>query len=240
MMSVPIVKINDINLYYEIHGDGESICLIPGLSNDITDYKKIIRLLSQKYKVISFDNRGAGRTDKPDIPYSISMMSEDVAELLQFLGIGQAHILGVSMGGRIATELTLQHPDKVKSLILVSTYVHRIDQNLSSCRLGILLRIPWLGNIGKKYPQPRYAVIRQRDAARDYDATERLHEINVPTLILHGKKDQFAPYRFAVEMHNKIRNSKLVTIGGGHLFLFIRSEQFVDFVIKFLGGLKLK
>ena len=71
-------------------------------------------MLSQNYKVLAFDNRGAGQTDKTDMPYSISMMSEDVAELLKYLYLEQVHILGVSLGGRIATELTLQHPNKVK------------------------------------------------------------------------------------------------------------------------------
>ena len=235
---LPTANVNGINLYYEIHGDGEQLCLIPGLNNDITDYKKIIYLLSQNYKVITLDNRGAGRTDKPDIPYSISMMSEDVSELLKYLDLDQVHILGISLGGRIATELTLQHPNKVKSLILVSTYVHRISPSLSSRKLSILLRMPWLGKIGKKYPQPDYAILRQRDAARDYDATERLDQIDVPTLILHGKKDKFSPYRLAEDMHSKIRNSALITFGGGHLFLFFKPVQFVDAVKNFLDGLK--
>ncbi|MFB5191690.1 alpha/beta fold hydrolase [Alicyclobacillus fastidiosus] len=226
---MPTVKVNSINLYYEIHGDGEPLCLIPGLNNDIADYKKIVQLLSQRYKVIAVDNRGSGRTDKPDIPYSINMMCEDVVELLRHLRIGQAHILGISLGGRIATELVLQHPDKIRSLILVSTYVHRIDPELSSRRLNILLRLSLLR-------KQRHGALRQRDAARDYDATERLHEINVPTLILHGKKDKFAPYRFAEEMHLDIRNSTLVTFSGGHMFLFLRSEQFVEAIMKFLDG----
>lgn len=113
---MPTVKVNDINLYYEIHGNGEPLCLIPGLSNDIRDYRKIIHLLSQRFKVIALDNRGSGRTHKPDIPYSISMMSQDVVELLRYLCIDRAHIVGVSLGGRVATELTLEHPNMVELL----------------------------------------------------------------------------------------------------------------------------
>ena len=165
------------------------------------------------------------------------MMCEDVAELLRYLDLEQVNILGISLGGRIATELTLRHSDIVKSLILVSTYVHRIDPNLSSRKLSILLRISQLGKIGNKFSQSHNAVLRQRDAAREYDATERLDQIDVPTLVLHGKKDKFAPYNLAEEMHSKIKNSKMITFGGGHLFLFFKPEQFVGAVNTFLNGL---
>lgn len=96
--------------------------------------------------------------------------------------------------------------------------------------MSMLLRLSLLG-------KQRHGAHHQRDAARDYDATERLHEIDIPTLILHGKKDKFAPYKFAEEMHSKIRNSRLVTFNGGHMFLFLRSEQFVGAITKFLDGI---
>jgi pimeloyl-ACP methyl ester carboxylesterase len=88
--------------------------------------------------------------------------------------------------------------------------------------------------IGKTYPQPSYAVVRQREASRTYDATDRLHEIRVPTLILHGKKDRVAPYRLAEEMHAGIRGSKMITFNGGHLFLFLRQKRLLDVVLEFL------
>lgn len=72
---MPIVKVNDINMYYEIHGENNpiSVVLILGLETDVTVYKEIINRLAKKFKVLAFDNRGAGRTDKPDIPYSINL-----------------------------------------------------------------------------------------------------------------------------------------------------------------------
>ena len=95
---MPYEKVNDIQMYYEIHGDGEPLVLIVGLGTDITEWEGIIHWLAQKYKVFAFDNRGAGRTDKPETHYSIEMMAEDTARLMQALGIQQAHILGISMG----------------------------------------------------------------------------------------------------------------------------------------------
>jgi 3-oxoadipate enol-lactonase len=119
---MPYVKVNDIQMYYEIQGEGEPLLLIVGLGTDISEWEGIIHWLAQTYKVLAFDNRGAGRTDKPDTPYSIEMMADDTAGIMQTLGIQQAHILGISMGGRIALALALRHAKSVKKLVLVSTY----------------------------------------------------------------------------------------------------------------------
>jgi 3-oxoadipate enol-lactonase len=234
---MPIVQVNDIHIYYEIHGEGEPLVLIAGLSTDIIAYGRISGELSQTYRVIAFDNRGAGRTDKPDIPYSIEMMADDTAGLLNALGIEQAHTLGISMGGRIAVDLTLRYPELVKSLMLVSTFVSRFPLNQSGLRHRIMFNLPFLRKMGKKYPQPDYAFSRQRSASRDYDATDRLHEIHVPTLIIHGKKDTLAPYRLAEEMHAGIAGLKMIMFKGGHMFLFFQRKQFLDTVVDFLASI---
>jgi 3-oxoadipate enol-lactonase len=85
---MPTVKVNNINIYYEIHGEGEPLVLTGGLSIDITALESVIGTLAQNYRVIAFDNRGAGRTDKPDIPYSIAMMADDTVGLLKAIGVG--------------------------------------------------------------------------------------------------------------------------------------------------------
>lgn len=234
---MPTVLANDIHIYYEIHGEGEPLVLIAGLSTDMTAYVRIIGELAQKYRVIAFDNRGAGRTDKPDMPYSIEMMADDTAGLLNAIGIEQAHVMGISMGGRIAVDLTLRYPKLVRSLMLVSTFVSWFPLNQSGLRHRLMLNLPFLRKMGKKYPQPDYAFLHQRNASRNYDASDRLHEIHVPTLILHGKKDTLAPYRLAEEMHEGIAGSKMLTFDGGHLFLFFRQKQFLDAVFDFLASI---
>jgi non-heme chloroperoxidase len=88
--------------------------------------------------------------------------------------------------------------------------------------------------MGKSYPQPYYAVSRQREASRTYDATHRLQEIRMPTLILHGKKDKLAPYALAQEMHAGIQGSQMIAFNGGHLFLFLKQKPFLDAVFDFL------
>jgi 3-oxoadipate enol-lactonase len=123
---MPYVKVNDIQMYYEMHGDGEPLVVILGLGTDVSEWDGIIRWLTEKYKVLAFDNRGAGRTDKPDIPYSIEMMADDTAGLMQALGMKQANVLGISLGGRIALELALRDAPSVKKLLLVSTSARSI------------------------------------------------------------------------------------------------------------------
>src|SRR5579871_570460 len=138
---MPTISVNDIDMYYEVHGEGEPLVLIAGTNSDHTLYRGITPQLAAKYQVIVFDNRGVGQTSKPDIPYSIEMMADDTAGLLDALGITGAHMLGTSMGGRIAVALALRHPRHVKSLILVSTVMTM--KGVPRRRLmPLILRIP--------------------------------------------------------------------------------------------------
>ncbi len=234
---MPTLKVSDITMYYEVHGQGEPLVLIPGLRTDVSEYIRIIDGLSDKYRVIALDNRGAGRTDKPDMPYTIDMMAGDAAGLLDGLGIKRAHILGVSMGGRIAAALTLARPDLVRSLILVSTSMARQPRLTLGGRLFNWAVVTF--NLGARspYPQPYYALLRQREASRSYDCMDRLGEIGAPTLILHGRRDRLAPYRLAQAMHDGIKGSEMIAFDGGHLFLFFRPAQFRNSVRDFLAAL---
>jgi pimeloyl-ACP methyl ester carboxylesterase len=211
---MPYVKVNDIQMYYEILGVGEPLVLIVGLGTDISEWDGIIRWLATKYQVLAFDNRGAGRTDKPHIHYSIEMMADDTARLMQKLGIQQAHILGISMGGRIALASALRYPSSVKKLVLVSTSARSI-KNWRRHFFGMLSSAPIFRS---KYPQPHYAFMRQRHASFVYNCTDKLHELHIPTVIMHGEKDKIVPYTLAEEMHAGIKGSKMLTFAGGHLF----------------------
>src|SRR3970282_26262 len=115
------VEVNDINIYYEIHGEGEPLLLIEGIGYSSWMWFSQITDFSREYKVIVFANRGVGNTYKPDSEYTIETMAEDAAGLLKALGLDSAHVLGVSMGGFIGQELALKYPDMVRSLALVST-----------------------------------------------------------------------------------------------------------------------
>lgn len=118
---MPKVKVNDINIYYEIQGNGEVLVLISGYGANLKSWFRQIFFFSQEYRVIAFDNRGTGRSDKPDVPYTMKMMANDVAGLLEAIGIDTAHVWGTSMGGAIAQEFAIRYPEKVISLILGGT-----------------------------------------------------------------------------------------------------------------------
>lgn len=232
---MPTVKVNDIDMYYEIHGAGEPLVLIAGLNSDHTLYRSILPHLAASYQVIVFDNRGIGQTSKPDMPYSIEMMADDTAALLDALHITQAHILGTSMGGRIAVALALQHPGHVKSLILVSTVMTMkgVPRTLWRRLIPLMLRIPAI-----RGPHPYYVVVRQLAASRAFDCMDRLDEIQVPTLILHGKSDISVPYRLVDAMHRGIKDSETITFNGGHLFFLMRPQQFLAAIEAFLNPSK--
>ena len=233
---MPTVKVKDIQIYYEIHSAGEPLVLIAGLNSDHTLYRRFLPRLATNYQVIVFDNRGVGQTSQPDIPYSIEMMADDTAGLLDALGIAQAHILGTSMGGRIAAALALRHPYHVKSLILVSTVMTMkgVPRTLSRRLMPLLLRIPAI-----RGPHPYYAFARQLKASRSFDCMDRLGEIQVPALILHGKQDKSAPYLLVEAMHQGIKGSQMITFDGGHLFFLMRPKQFMDAIEDFLNSSRL-
>ncbi len=118
---MPIAKLGQIGLYYEIHGTGEDLVLIAGFASSKDIWFRQIPELSRSYRVIVFDNRGCGRSDKPRGTYSTKTCAQDTADLLDALGVDGAHICGVSFGGMIAQEFALQFPARVRSLILACT-----------------------------------------------------------------------------------------------------------------------
>jgi pimeloyl-ACP methyl ester carboxylesterase len=118
---MPTTSANGIEIFYEIHGDGDPLVLISGLGYDRWMWHKMVPGLAEHFRVITFDNRGTGQTDKPEGPYSAQMLADDTAGLLAALGIEQAHVMGHSMGGFVAQALVLSQPEMVDKLILSAT-----------------------------------------------------------------------------------------------------------------------
>jgi len=242
---MPSLRVASINMYYEIYGEGEPLLLIMGLGADLTAWSFQTPEFSKKYRVIVFDNRGAGRTDAPDAPYSIRMMADDTVGLMNALGIQQAHVLGVSMGGRIAQELAIEYPQRVKSLILAATSTkmpprekHVFDTAARMLKEGVSAEthlrnlMPWTltekffenqaqvtwsinAMLANPHKQPTYAFIRQFNACAEHDTANRIGRIKAPALILVGREDLFAPVRLSEELAAQIPNAKLVVVDGG-------------------------
>jgi pimeloyl-ACP methyl ester carboxylesterase len=136
---MPITNANGIDLYYEVHGEGEPLLLIMGLSLNSKSWFRTLPALSEHYKVIVFDNRGTGLSGKPDTPYSIELMAEDALAVLDAAGVDSAHVYGISMGGMIAQKLTIRHPERVRSLVLGCTTSGGVNHVQPSPEVSMLM-----------------------------------------------------------------------------------------------------
>jgi len=224
-----MMRVNGINVHYQVHGQGEWLVLIAGLGTDLSIFKPYVDVLSKDFRVLVFDNRGAGQSDKPDVPYSVQMMAQDTVSLMDALDIEHAHILGVSLGGRIAMQLALDHQQRVKKLILVST-----SPSLQA-RLSVVMKAMKRIRSLSRSQQPYYAFKRQLAASSGYDCTDRLHQITAPTLVIYGKNDRLANQTQAEEMKKRIASCGLVGFDGGHWFFMLHANQVIDEVRKFLA-----
>ncbi|MCX5823899.1 MAG: alpha/beta hydrolase [Deltaproteobacteria bacterium] len=236
---MPAIRINDVDLYYETYGEGIPLVLIMGLRRNLEWWHCQIPALSKHFKVVAFDNRGAGRSDKPDMEYSIPLFADDTAGLMEALEIRDAHILGISMGGYIAQELALRHPDKVRSLILgctscggsravlmseermkkftaneglTPTEILRKDMDIYFSDGFIAEHPDWIQElieISLRHYQPAYAFFRQFSACLKHDTAERLGGLKVPVFIMSGDDDPLVPPQNSLILKELLPSSKL-------------------------------
>ncbi|MFX1276549.1 MAG: alpha/beta fold hydrolase [Promethearchaeota archaeon] len=264
---MPMIKVNDINMYYEIHGKGFPFVMIMGLSAN-SDWwaTEIIENFAKYYKVIIFDNRDAGQTDISDQPYTIKLFADDTAALMDALNIEKAHVMGCSMGGMIAQELYLNYPEKVEKLVLGCTNCGGSKQILASQDvLEVLGSAPedqtreefiddtipllftekfindepeFIENYKKlllKHPMEPDAFKRQVGAIMGFNSFRRLKNINVPTLVVHGKEDRLIPAENAGILAEKIPNAKVVLFDdAAHSFFEPEPELVFNTIVEFL------
>ncbi len=257
---MPKVKVDDIQIYYEVRGKGFPLVMIHGLAANLDWWGNelgLVEELSKRFMTVMFDNRGAGRTDVSDRRYTIRLFADDTAGLLDALGISKAHVLGLSMGGRIAQELALDYPQKVEKLVLCSTScggkesvppsgeVMRMlmaDKN-AAARAAVtedfVKKNPAWVALGmqrtRKAPISDDAYRRQMNASRESATYDRLSQINAPTLILAGRKDILMPPENASILARAIPNAKLVFLENSGHILVEDMDEVVSSVIGFLG-----
>jgi 3-oxoadipate enol-lactonase len=219
---VPLIAVNDIELYYESHGSGAPLVMLGGLGLDVSEMGALAGPLAAWFRVIAVDNRGTGRSAKPAGPYSIEQMAADAAALMDRLDLARAHLLGISMGGRIAMALALARPERVDRLVLIAT-----SPRAAGARwlIRAWMRVADLPVLRGQQRQPRHAMQAQFDATTRFDCTDRLGQISALTLIVHGRSDHLAPLALAEQMHSLIPGSRLVLIRGGHLAPLVTQHQ---------------
>ena len=263
---MPRQRVGDIEIYYEVHGAGpRTLVMIRGLGSNLLSWYEQIDVFSRHYKCVVFDNRGAGRTDKPDAPYSIKGMADDTAGLMDALGIKRAALLGISMGGMIAQEFALNHQEKLSCLILGCTHFggsgvaqsspeivaavvagtnvtpeqQRLQLQAVFCDDTIDNRpevVEKSNRIRSQYAIPPFAFARQVQAIGAFSASERLGQIRVPTMVMTGRDDRLVAPQNSKMIADRIPGAKLVEIPGGHLFMAEYPEQFNRAVIDFVDA----
>jgi pimeloyl-ACP methyl ester carboxylesterase len=241
---MPKARVNDVRIFYQEAGpaDGEPLVLIMGWGGDHTAWASQLPAFAERHRVIALDNRGAGQSDQPDVPYSIPGMAEDTLGLLDALGIARAHICGASMGGMIAQEIALGHPERVVTLQLHCTLAR--PDAYGTLLVESLLRVrarenreewaralvPWLvcrktvaerpdlvqaliqRTVDNPYPASLTGLRRQAEAIDKHDTLDRLGGVRAPTLVTVGAEDILVPPRFSREIHARVPRAELVPI----------------------------
>jgi pimeloyl-ACP methyl ester carboxylesterase len=237
---MPHVQANGIKIYYESQGEGQPLLLIAGLGATHHLWELQVPSFARWHQVVTFDNRGSGDTDKPAEPYSISLFADDTAALMDAVGIERAHVYGQSMGGLIAQEFALRHPQRLRGLVLGCTTFGGPNSVLPSPQAAALLSgMPNLpedqavDRVLELFYSPRYrrehadearqriqsyfplrtppdAYARQLVACLTSDTYDRLPEITAPTLVINGAEDALIPAENSRIMAQRIPAAELV------------------------------
>ena len=240
-------------LYYEVHGDAsaEPLVLLEGLGGDIPGWGRHLDGLARELRVIAFDFRGNGRSDKPDEAMTMKTFVEDTIGLMDHLGVRSAHVYGQSFGGMVAMELALAFPDRARSLILAAT--HPGASHAVGPRSRVPKDRPWLALYSPAFvrgqpeqleehrrtalrnPQPRHAGRRQWEAMQGFDAYDRLPDVRVPTVVLHGLDDLTVDPENARILASRIPGARLALLeGAGHVYHWERPEEADRVVVGFV------
>jgi pimeloyl-ACP methyl ester carboxylesterase len=258
---MPVANVNGINIYYLIEGHGEPLVMITGFGIDQSTWKPQVSAFKKYYQVITFDNRGVGKSDKPKGPYSTRLMAEDTIQLMDFLKIEKAYILGSSMGGLIAQEIAINYPERVTKLILGSTWccqdngANGVTPNMLEAtnlppRQGFNRLIDSVFNrLFYRFilaPIIKFQVRRMKEreisgiegqvaCVKECDSLDRLPLIKAPTLVLTGTKDRVIKHESSDTISQKIPDARLVKIkNGSHAISMERSKEFNREVLEFL------
>jgi len=234
---MPKLHANGVDLYYKISGDGQPLLFIHGLGSSSRDWEYQLPFFSLRYQMVAFDLRGHGRSQKPRGPYSMSLFAKDTAELIKSLGIAPVHVVGISLGGMIAFQLAVDHPELIRSLVIVNSGPEVVARTLKEhwqvfFRFAIvrLLGMRKMGEVLSKrlFPKEEQSDIQklfvERWAENDTQAyldtlraivgwsvTDQIHKINVPTLMVAADGD-YTPLSVKEAFVAQMPNAKLAVI----------------------------
>jgi pimeloyl-ACP methyl ester carboxylesterase len=252
-----------VRIAWERRGAGEPLLLIHGLGYARWGWEPVADALAEAHEVVLFDNRGIGESDAPAGPYTVSGMAEDAVAVLDVAGLERAHLLGTSLGGMIALQLVLDHPERVDRLVLACTTpggagaapmperTVRLLGEAQALPSEVALR-RFIENAFGPDPDPAQIerILRHRIRAAQapaawaaqaaagvaFDVWERLAEIRTRTLVLTGDQDAVVDPENSELLAARIPEARFEVFAGcGHLFFWEQPTQFVETVTEFLG-----
>ncbi len=259
---MPAVKVNGVNLNYEIHGEGPPLVLIHGFQSSVFVWNSIVKTLSKSFQAITLELRGHGDSDKPEGPYRIQDFSDDLLGFLDALGLDKVDLMGQSMGGRTSTLFAIEHSDRLNRVMLVSSsagppsgaYQKRFQKLLetatnegmaavfnhelmSASRPPGLREGPMLEEYRRRFLKntPETYAATANALFTMPDLTGRLGEISVPAWVCYGSDDA-GPLVFSEIYKERILDCTLSIIpGSGHFPMWDNTEKFLAALDGFLA-----
>jgi pimeloyl-ACP methyl ester carboxylesterase len=255
---------NGQQLYYEIHGDGEPLLCVHGLSCDTLAWIPQIEAFASEYRTVMFDNRDVGQSSMAEGDYDIADMARDALALADELELDTFHLLGISMGGAIAQEIALQAPGRVRTLTLAVTFstggtysrklaevwgarVKQIshEQHIDELMLlnhsegffenADMVAFIRTAMLQNPHPQPPEAFARQLAACSRHDTRDRLGSLTMPAHVIGGEHDILVPVWKSREIAAAIPGAKLdVLPAAPHGLSLERAEEFNASVLGFI------
>lgn len=247
---MPTANVNGVTLNYELTGEGpETIVLINGLADDIESWGfQVPDFVDAGYRVLTIDNRGIGKSDAPEGPYTSRMLADDAKAVVDQLGITGFHLMGVSMGGMISQEYALAYPDDLKSATFACTYAapgpfcSRMFSMWGDMapQLGVpfvmrdvtlwAFTVPFFTQREDELkefeegmaalPMSVEAYLSQLNVIQTHDTRDRIGSLTVPCMVLAGEEDILIPTRLSKELHDLIPGAQWRTVPGGHACLW--------------------
>jgi pimeloyl-ACP methyl ester carboxylesterase len=264
---VPQARLPHLELFYVRRGSDEPLLLIMGMSGSHLHWgEPFTTELERDFDVLAYDHRGVGRSSRMEAPFTIAELADDAAGLMDALELESAHVVGISMGGMVAQELALRHPERVRTLVLGCTYAGGEGGSLTEQavieQLGVAmmsgdreraLRTGWEVNvsptfaaredsyeafaqIGREIAVAVPVIMAQAQAAAGHDTSARLSQIRVPTLVIHGTEDRMLPSSNGEAIAARIPGARLELFEGVGHLFFWEEPERSAALVRELAG----
>jgi pimeloyl-ACP methyl ester carboxylesterase len=258
---MPSVKAGASELYYERAGSGEPMLLIQGMAaTHLAWGRPFLDQLEAHFECVIYDHRGMGRSGRAELPFTIVDLAEDALGLLDALEIESAHVVGISMGGMVAQELALAHPERIHSLTIGASYcggpegslmdpkdLEMLGEAMASGDPERVRRAFWEINLSPAFreddsryqpfremaealPAPGPVVMQQMRATADHDTSERLGSLKVPTLVIHGTEDRLLRASNGRQIASLMSIEPALLEGVGHLFWWEQPQRTAELI----------